>query len=189
MPCLITSWVCRAIYLSNHPNKLAVWGPEPIRLGFIGAPIATACAFNLVCLMNIFYAVFVAPRTAWQPISRRSFTSLGVLLHLGLSGVGMQSDKLNLVLPNKKLGFRADGVRVVGMGAGCISGIFVSASVVDYPRLLRLSRLGPVSLATQSILLSSASTTYQAPFALSVASSVRSVDIFLPVPHSPHLFF
>lgn len=38
-----------------------------------------------------------------------------------------------------------------------------------------LCRLGPVSLATQSVLLVSASTTYQAPFALSVAASVRYV--------------
>ena len=35
------------------------------------------------------------------------------------------------------------------------------------------SFLGPVVLATQSILLVSASTTYQAPFALSIAAAVR----------------
>lgn len=35
------------------------------------------------------------------------------------------------------------------------------------------SQLGPISLATQSVLLVSASTTYQAPYALSVAASVR----------------
>lgn len=38
---------------------------------------------------------------------------------------------------------------------------------------LAASLLGPEALATQSVLLVSASTTYQAPFALSVASSVR----------------
>ncbi|KAJ7198620.1 mate-domain-containing protein [Mycena haematopus] len=120
-------------------NYVLVWGPEPIRLGFIGAPIATACAFNLVCLLNICYGVFVAPRTAWQPISRRSFTSLGVLLHLGLSGVGQTASEWW-------------AWELVALAA---------------------SLLGPVSLATQSILLSSASTTYQAPFALGVATSVR----------------
>ncbi|KAF8217805.1 mate-domain-containing protein [Mycena galopus ATCC 62051] len=120
-------------------NYILVWGPEPIRLGFIGAPIATACAFNLVCLLNICYGVFVAPRTAWQPISRRSFTSLGVLLHLGLSGVGQTASEWW-------------AWELIALAA---------------------SLLGPVSLATQSILLSSASTTYQAPFALGVATSVR----------------
>ena len=39
--------------------------------------------------------------------------------------------------------------------------------------MLRCHRLGPVALATQSVLLVSGSTTYQAPFALSVATSVR----------------
>ena len=39
------------------------------------------------------------------------------------------------------------------------------------------SRLGPVSLATQSVLLVSASTTFQAPFALGVATSVRCVEL------------
>ncbi|KAF7348491.1 RNA helicase [Mycena venus] len=120
-------------------NYILVWGPEPIRLGFIGAPIATACAFNLICLMNICYGLFVAPRTAWHPFSRRSFTSLGVILHLGLSGVGQTASEWW-------------AWELVALAA---------------------SLLGPVSLATQSILLSSASTTYQAPFALSVATSVR----------------
>ncbi|KAJ6469530.1 MATE efflux family protein [Mycena sanguinolenta] len=120
-------------------NYLLVWGPEPFRLGFIGAPIATACAFNLVCLLNICYGVFFAPRTAWHPFSRRSFTGLGVLLHLGLSGVGQTASEWW-------------AWELVALAA---------------------SLLGPVSLATQSILLSSASTTYQAPFALGVATSVR----------------
>jgi MATE family multidrug resistance protein len=66
-----------------------VWGPERIRLGFIGAPIATAISFNLISLMSIFYGVFYVPRTAWYPLSSRMFTSLGVLVQLGLAGVGM----------------------------------------------------------------------------------------------------
>jgi len=70
-----------------------VWGPEPIRLGFIGAPIATAISFNLISLFSIIYGVFFVPHTAWCPISRRSFTSLGVLLQLGLSGVGQTASE------------------------------------------------------------------------------------------------
>jgi MATE family multidrug resistance protein len=27
-------------------NYLLVWGPKSIRLGFVGAPLATACSFN-----------------------------------------------------------------------------------------------------------------------------------------------
>ena len=65
-----------------------VWGPEPVRLGFIGAPIATAVSFNLISVMSIIYGVFFVPKTAWHPLTGRCFTSLGVLVQLGLSGVG-----------------------------------------------------------------------------------------------------
>ena len=41
-------------------------------------------------------------------------------------------------------------------------------------------RLGPMVLATQSVLLVSSSTTFQAPFALGVATSVRYSSV-LPV--------
>ncbi|KAH9941296.1 MATE efflux family protein [Epithele typhae] len=120
-------------------NYVLVWGPEPIRLGFIGAPIATAISFNLISLLSIIYGVFFVPKTAWHPLSMRCFTSLGVLVQLGLSGVGQVASEWW-------------SWELVGLAA---------------------SQLGPTALATQSVLLVSASTTYQAPFALSVASSVR----------------
>ncbi|RDX46702.1 MATE efflux family protein [Polyporus arcularius HHB13444] len=120
-------------------NYLLVWGPEPIRLGFIGAPIATAISFNLISIMSVIYGVFFVPKTAWHPLSMRCFTSLGVLVQLGLSGVGQVASEWW-------------SWELVGLAA---------------------SQLGPTALATQSVLLVSASTTYQAPFALSVATSVR----------------
>ena len=66
-------------------------GPSPIRLGFIGAPIATAVSFNLISIMSICYGIFFVPKTAWYPLSSRMFKGLGVLVRLGLSGVGMYS--------------------------------------------------------------------------------------------------
>ncbi|KAH7911169.1 MATE efflux family protein [Hygrophoropsis aurantiaca] len=120
-------------------NYLLVWGPNSIRLGFIGAPIATAISFNLVSITSVAYGVFFVKRTAWHPISKRSFTNLGVLVQLGLSGVGQTASEWW-------------SWELVGLAA---------------------SQLGPVSLATQSVLLNSASCTFQAPFALSVAASVR----------------
>ncbi|KAH0581706.1 hypothetical protein H2248_011392 [Termitomyces sp. 'cryptogamus'] len=120
-------------------NYLLVWGPPSVRLGFIGAPIATAISFNLVSVMSIAYGVLYVPKTAWYPLSRRMFTSLGVLVHLGLAGVGQTASEWW-------------AWELVALAA---------------------SLMGPVALATQSVLLSSASTTFQAPFALSVATSVR----------------
>jgi MATE family multidrug resistance protein len=66
-----------------------VWGPESIRLGFIGAPIASAISFNLVSLMSFAYGTLFVSRAAWHPLSRQSFMNLGILVQLGLSGVGM----------------------------------------------------------------------------------------------------
>ncbi|KDQ10315.1 hypothetical protein BOTBODRAFT_164069 [Botryobasidium botryosum FD-172 SS1] len=118
---------------------LLVWGPDPIRLGFIGAPIATALSMNLISIISIIYGVLYAPREAWCPITRKSFMGLGVLVRLGLAGVGQTASEWW-------------SWELVGLAA---------------------SLLGPVALASQSVLLVSSSTTYQAPFALSVAASVR----------------
>ncbi|KZV68355.1 MATE efflux family protein [Peniophora sp. CONT] len=123
--------------LNAFLNWLLVWGPEPVRLGFIGAPLATAISMNLVSLASIIYGVFYIPSTAWHPICRRR--SLSVLVQLGLGGVGQTASEWW-------------SWELVGLAA---------------------SLIGPEALATQSVLLVSASTTYQAPFALSVAASVR----------------
>ena len=75
--------------LSQLTFATSVWGPEPIALGFVGAPLATAISFNLIAIASIVYGIYFVPSTAWHPFSRRSFTNLGVLVRLGLGGVGM----------------------------------------------------------------------------------------------------
>lgn len=74
-------------------NYLLVWGPDFMRFGFIGAPIAAAISMNLGSLLFILYGIFKAPRTAWYPFTHRAFTSLGVLVQLGLAGVGMTASE------------------------------------------------------------------------------------------------
>ena len=69
-------------------NYVLVWGPPAIRLGFIGAPIATAISYNLISLALLAYGLWFVPKTAWYPLSRRIFSHLGILMRLSLSGVG-----------------------------------------------------------------------------------------------------
>ncbi len=88
----LLSWyqnVTSSCFSSQLTFGTSVWGPEPFALGFIGAPLATAISFNLISIASIVYGVFFVPSTAWHPFSRRSFTSLGVLVRLGLGGIGL----------------------------------------------------------------------------------------------------
>ena len=92
-----STWSLTTFLVSRRPSTrnyspltfAPVWGPKPIALGFIGAPLATAISFNLISISSIVYGIFFVPNTAWHPISRRTFTSLGVLVRLGLGGVGL----------------------------------------------------------------------------------------------------
>ncbi|KAF9242289.1 mate-domain-containing protein [Melanogaster broomeanus] len=120
-------------------NYLLVWGPAPFRLGFIGAPIATAISYNLIAISSVVYGVCFVPRTAWHPLSSEAFKSLGYLGMLSLGSIGQIASEWW-------------SWEFIGLAA---------------------SFLGPVPLATQSILLSTVSTTFQAPYSLSVATSVR----------------
>ena len=121
-------------------------------MGFIGAPIATAISFNLISILSIAYGVLFTDHTAWHPLS---FTSPSHLAS-SLKPVFSPSHLSTLF----KLG---------------LSGVGQTASEWWAWELVALaaSLLGPTVLAAQSVLLVSASTTFQAPFALSVAGSVR----------------
>lgn len=75
-------------------NYLLVWGPPAIRLGYIGAPISTAISINLVTIASVVYGVwFVPDRTAWYPLSKRMFHSLGVMVKLGVGGIGQTASE------------------------------------------------------------------------------------------------
>ncbi|KAF8553983.1 MATE efflux family protein [Imleria badia] len=114
---------------------------------FPGAPLATALSFNLVSAASIFYGYYYVPRTAWSPITRESFNPVTGEIW---KGWGLLT----------KLGIA---------GVGQTASEWWSWELVA----LAASQLGPVALAAQSVLLLSGATTYQVPFALSIAISVR----------------
>ncbi|KAF9220728.1 MATE efflux family protein [Gyrodon lividus] len=120
---------------------------HPLGLSFPGAPLATSLSFNLVSAASLLYGYFFTPRTAWSPINRKS-----------LNPVTGQLWRRWGVLA--KLGIAGVGQTASEWWSWELAG-------------LAASQLGPVTLATQSVLLLSASCTYQAPFALSIATSVR----------------
>lgn len=70
-------------------NYLLVWGPESIRLGFIGAPIATAISMTTMAITSVAYAWYTAPRDAWGGLSMEIFNDLSLNIKLGLAGTAM----------------------------------------------------------------------------------------------------
>ncbi|KIM37128.1 hypothetical protein M413DRAFT_20353 [Hebeloma cylindrosporum] len=125
--------------LNAFLTYLLVLAPTPLKIGFVGAPIATALSFNVISVLFLIHGARVEPRRAWQPISWAIFKNLGILFQLGLCGVG-------------QIGLRLWAWELVTLAS---------------------SFLGPVSLASQSILVISAATVFRAPFSLGIATSVR----------------
>ncbi|KAG8714394.1 hypothetical protein FRC09_017682 [Ceratobasidium sp. 395] len=120
-------------------NYALVWGPEPIGIGFIGAPVATSISVMFMSALYLVYAVFFTSHKAWHQISIQSLRSLPKLLGLALTGVGQSV---------------AEGWYWESIG-------------------LEASLLGPMALATQSVLLMTSCTLYQVHYAFGIASSVR----------------
>ncbi|KAG6914724.1 hypothetical protein DXG01_015754 [Tephrocybe rancida] len=83
-----TRIICIVAPVNVLVNYLLVWGPESIRLGFIGAPIASALSIWLISATALVHGAYLVPRTAWHPLSMKMFTNLGLLMRLGLSGIG-----------------------------------------------------------------------------------------------------
>ncbi|CAE6437856.1 unnamed protein product [Rhizoctonia solani] len=120
-------------------NWLLVWGPEPLRLGFIGAPIASSISFNLMALIYVIHAYFFNSPEAWHPINHLCLQDLGQLFRLGLSSTGQIASEW-----------------------WCWEIVALAAS-----------QLGPIPLAAQSVLLTSANVVFMAPFSVSIATSIR----------------
>ncbi|GAW08891.1 multidrug oligosaccharidyl-lipid polysaccharide flippase [Lentinula edodes] len=127
-------------------NYILVWGPSPTRLGFIGAPIATSISYYLLAISYLTYGVFWVDRKAWYPITIRNLR--------GVFGLG----NLGFLL---KLGLAGVGQTVSEWWAWDIVALVASQLGSD------------VVLACQSILVVTSSTTWQAPYALGIAASIR----------------
>ncbi|GAA5902694.1 hypothetical protein JCM6882_004044 [Rhodosporidiobolus microsporus] len=71
-------------------NYFLVWGPiDALRLGFIGAPIATVVSINVMLVVLVVYSVWHAPRDAWGGWNAHVMQDLGLNVKLGLAGVAM----------------------------------------------------------------------------------------------------
>ncbi|TKY87440.1 hypothetical protein EX895_004118 [Sporisorium graminicola] len=76
--------------LNAFANYLLVWGPESIRLGFIGAPLASALSMWLMAVLCFLQCV-LAPRDAWDGFTTAAFKWDGIKPVLSLGFAGMVS--------------------------------------------------------------------------------------------------
>ncbi|PWY98631.1 MATE efflux family protein [Testicularia cyperi] len=74
--------------LNAIANYLLVWGPESIRMGFIGAPLASALSMWLMAILCFIQCV-LGPRDAWDGFTRAAFKWEGIkpVLSLGFAGM------------------------------------------------------------------------------------------------------
>ncbi|KAJ3730928.1 mate-domain-containing protein [Lentinula guzmanii] len=127
-------------------NYMLVWGPSATRLGFIGAPIATSISYYLLSLSYIIYGVFWVDRKAWYPLTISNLQGVFGWRNLGFLF---------------KLGLAGVGQTVSEWWAWDIVALVASQLGSD------------VVLASQSILVVTSSITWQGPFALGIAASIR----------------
>ncbi|KAI9261505.1 mate-domain-containing protein [Phascolomyces articulosus] len=112
---------------------------QHIRLGFIGAPIATSISYWLMLILLVLYTCKVRGSEAWGGWSMDAFKNWGPFLRLAMPGA--------LMLCSEWWAFQLTALA---------TGI-----------------LGGANLASQSILLTTAGTAFQIPFAISIASANR----------------
>jgi MATE family multidrug resistance protein len=109
-------------------NYTLVWWP-PIALGFIGAPIATACSYWLNLILGILFVRYIDGGQCWGGWSREALKNWGPFIRLSLAGVAFVCSEWW-------------AFEIVALAAGY---------------------LGTVSLAAQSVVLTTASFTYMIP--------------------------
>ncbi|KAJ3984107.1 mate-domain-containing protein [Lentinula detonsa] len=129
--------------LVYYPHPLPRFLAPYLHLGFDGAPLATSISYNLVALGSIFWG--------WR----------------------IESEMRSAWHPLSMRALHPTGLgTLLTLGLG---GVGQTASEWWAWELVGLaaSLLGPTALAAQSVLLVSCSTTYQVPFALGIATSVR----------------
>ncbi|KAH8918334.1 multidrug/Oligosaccharidyl-lipid/Polysaccharide flippase [Atractiella rhizophila] len=117
-------------------NVLLVWGPDSIRIGFAGAPVATVLSMWSMFLFGLVYSVWWVDKSGWGGFSMEIFNARGPCSDFYL----------------RRTGSEWWSWEIIAFGA---------------------SQLGPVEMAAQSIIITTAAFIYQLSAALGSAAAVR----------------
>ncbi|KAH7905743.1 hypothetical protein BJ138DRAFT_727480 [Hygrophoropsis aurantiaca] len=148
-------------------NYLLVDGPIPVlRLGFAGAPLSTALSHNAIAVSLVLYIAQRAVKSAFLAYGPHS-----TQIADGSSGAVVESSEINHSGSPPPCFWHG----MLELASAGIAGVGRSASQLWSKDLggLAASVLGPNALATQAVLLTTATTLHQAPRSLGDASSDR----------------
>ncbi|KIJ66439.1 hypothetical protein HYDPIDRAFT_180864 [Hydnomerulius pinastri MD-312] len=156
-------------------NYLLVDGPIPgLRLGFAGAPLCTTLSHSAIAGMLVIYIVKRAVTEEVEHLRGHNH-SADEEAGFSTSGSNATGSSTSGTNPSMLSGNPAEASFFAGMGelalAG-ISGVSKSASQL-WSKDIGGRELGANALATQAVLLTTATTLYQAPRAISSTSSDR----------------
>ncbi|KAH8918986.1 MATE efflux family protein [Atractiella rhizophila] len=72
-------------------NLLLVWGPDSVRIGFAGAPVATVLSMWSMFLFSLAYSVWWVDRKGWGGFSMEILNARGLWMNLklGIAGILM----------------------------------------------------------------------------------------------------
>ncbi|KAF8846006.1 hypothetical protein BDN67DRAFT_10488 [Paxillus ammoniavirescens] len=158
-------------------NYLLVDGPIPaLRLGFAGAPLCTALSHNAIAGMMVVYIVRRAVREEVDHVLGHHHTVDEEAISVnGENSSGSPTSAINSPESSQYQSIMSFFDGMGELASAGIFGVFKSASQLWSKDLggLAASMLGPNALATQAVLLATATTLYQAPKAISSASSDR----------------
>ncbi|KAF9059683.1 mate-domain-containing protein [Rhodocollybia butyracea] len=185
--------------LVYYPRPLPQALAPYLHLGFVGAPLSTAISYNLVALGNAFWGwrIEVSRRDRREELAAREqtktldpyrsasptptdSTNSSTYASSERSSSAYTLQEINDVQETRSAWYPLSTRALHPISLGTlltlgVGGVGQTASEWWAWELIGLgaSLLGPTALAAQSVLLVSCSTTYQAPFALGVATSVR----------------
>ncbi|KIK97684.1 hypothetical protein PAXRUDRAFT_763139 [Paxillus rubicundulus Ve08.2h10] len=157
-------------------NYLLVDGPIPaLRLGFAGAPLSTALSHNAIAGMMVVYIVQRAVHEkADYVLGHHHAVDEEAISVNGESNSGSPTSAIDSPGSSQYQSVMSFFDGMGELASAGISGVLKSASQLWSKDLGgHILRLGPNALATQAVLLATATTLYQAPKAISSASSDR----------------
>lgn len=144
--------------------------------GFIGAPISVVITQNLLPTLLVAYVYFVDGRQCWGGFSKRALTNWGAFsssLSLSFFFLKCVVETLTIIFIVRFVVSPGPMIRLSIPGMIMVEAEWFAFEILT----LATGQFGSTYLATQSILMTITSTTFQLPFPIAIAASTRVANL------------